>query len=83
MKTEVLTTLKQHMGKVLNDLHQSKEPVLLTKHGHPTAYLLNVDEYEFMCQRMAILEDIVRDNITMKELLINGLSINEQSINKR
>ncbi|MUL01115.1 type II toxin-antitoxin system prevent-host-death family antitoxin, partial [Aliivibrio fischeri] len=41
-------------------LHASKEPVLITEHGQPSAYLLDVDDYEFMQKRIAILEGIAR-----------------------
>ena len=60
MKTELVTTLKRQATKILADLHESKEPVLITEHGKPSAYLVDVDDYEFMQQRMKILEGITR-----------------------
>jgi PHD/YefM family antitoxin component YafN of YafNO toxin-antitoxin module len=44
----------------LSDLHDSGEPVLITEHGKPSAYLVDVDTYEFMQNRMQILEGISR-----------------------
>ena len=58
MKTELVTTLKRQATKILADLHSSKEPVLITEHGQPSAYLLDVEDYEQMQNRMRILEGI-------------------------
>lgn len=60
MKTELVTTLKRQATKILSDLHRSGEPVLITEHGKPSAYLVDVESYEFMQSRMAILEGIAR-----------------------
>lgn len=60
MKTELVTTLKRQATKILADLHTSKEPVLITEHGQPSAYLVDVDDYELMQSRMHILEGIAR-----------------------
>lgn len=60
MKTELVTTLKRQATRVLADLHNSGEPVLITEHGKPSAYLVDVDSYEFMQNRMQILEGIAR-----------------------
>ena len=60
MKTELVTTLKRQATRVLSDLHDSGEPVLITEHGKPSAYLVDVESYEFMQARMGILEGIAR-----------------------
>lgn len=60
MKTELVTTLKRQATRILDELHASKEPVLITEHGQPSAYLVDVDDYEFMQARMATLEGIAR-----------------------
>ncbi len=60
MKTELVTTLKRQATRVLADLHSSGEPVLITEHGRPSAYLVDVDSYEFNTNRMKILEGIAR-----------------------
>lgn len=48
MKVELVTTLKCHAIKILADLHETKEPVLIMEHGKASAYLLDVDDYELM-----------------------------------
>ncbi len=60
MKTEPVTTLKRHATRLLADLRESGEPVLITEHGKPVAYLVDVESCEFMQQRLAILEGISR-----------------------
>lgn len=60
MKTELVTTLKRQATRILADLHTSKEPVLITEHGKPSAYLIDVDDYQHIQNRMRILEGIAR-----------------------
>jgi len=60
MKTELVTTLKRQATQILSDLRNSGEPVLITEHGKPSAYLVDVDSFEFMQGRMKILEGIAR-----------------------
>lgn len=60
MKTELVTTLKRQATQILSELRSSGEPVLITEHGKPSAYLVDVDSYEFMQSRMNILEGIAR-----------------------
>ncbi|TXL07593.1 type II toxin-antitoxin system prevent-host-death family antitoxin, partial [Methylococcaceae bacterium CS1] len=58
MKTELVTTLKRQATKILAELHASKEPVLITEHGQPSAYLVDVQDYEMMQNRMVILDGL-------------------------
>jgi prevent-host-death family protein len=67
MKTELVTTLKRQATRILSDLHESKEPVLITEHGLPSAYLLDVEDYEHLMSRMSILEGIARGEQAIKE----------------
>ena len=60
MKTELVTTLKREAARLLSDLRDSGEPVLITEHGKPAAYLVDVDSYEFTQHRIKILEGIAR-----------------------
>ena len=60
MKTELVTTLKREATKILAELHSSKEPVLITEHGLPSAYLVDVNDYERMVERMKVLEGIAK-----------------------
>ena len=67
MKVELVTTLKRHATKILSELRQTKEPVLITEHGQPSAYLVDVEDFEYMQGRMAILEGIARGETAIFE----------------
>lgn len=60
MRTEVVTTLKRQATRILSDLRDTRVPVLITERGLPSAYLVEVNEFELMQNRMAILEGIAR-----------------------
>ena len=60
MKVELVTNLKRQATKILADLNLSKEPVLITEHGKPSAYLVDVEDYEFMQRRLELLEGLSR-----------------------
>lgn len=71
MKVEVVTSLKRKATKILAELHDSKEPILITEHGIPSAYLVDVEDYEFMQNRLSILEGIARG----ERALIDGKTL--------
>ena len=60
MRTELVTTLKRKATELLSELEKSKEPILITQHGLPSAYLVDVETYEALQQRMGLLEGIAR-----------------------
>lgn len=67
MRTELVTTLKRQATELLSDIERDREPILITQHGLPSAYLLDVETYERMEQRMAILEGIARGEQAVAE----------------
>lgn len=67
MRTELVTTLKRQATKMLAELHESKEPILITEHGQPSAYLLDVSDYEHMVSRMQILEGIAKGEQAIRD----------------
>ena len=60
MKTELVTTLKRRATEVIADLEEDQEPVLITQHGRPAAYLVDVDTFAAMQERITLLEGIAR-----------------------
>ena len=60
MRTELVTTLKRQATELLSELEQSREPILITQHGVPAAYLVDVESYEALQRRMSLLEGIAR-----------------------
>ena len=67
MRTELVTTLKRQATELLSDVERDKEPILITQHGLPTAYLVDVESYELMQRRMTILEGIARGEQAVAE----------------
>jgi prevent-host-death family protein len=60
MRTELVTTLKRQATKVLERIRLEKEPLLITEHGKPAAYLVDVESYEANEKRMRLLEGLAR-----------------------
>lgn len=60
MRTELVTTLKRRATALLDRLEADREPILITQHGVPSAYLVDVDSYEKLQRRVAVLEGIAR-----------------------
>jgi prevent-host-death family protein len=58
MRTELVTTLKRQATELLADIERDKAPILITQHGLPSAHLVDVETYELMQQRLAVLEGI-------------------------
>jgi prevent-host-death family protein len=60
VRTELVTTLKRKATDVISQLASDQEPVLITQHGLPAAYLIDVKMYESMQSRLTLLEGIAR-----------------------
>ncbi len=67
MRTELVTTLKRQATDLLSDIERDREPILITQHGLPSAYLVDVESYQLMQQRMAVLEGIARGEQAVAE----------------
>jgi len=67
MRTELVTTLKRKATEILNQLEQDREPILITQHGIPSAYLVDVETFETLQRRMALLEGIARGEKAIEE----------------
>ena len=60
MRTELVTTLKRHATELLDEVERNKQPMLITHHGLPSVYIVDVESYEAQQRRMALLEGIAR-----------------------
>jgi len=60
MRTELVTTLKRKATELLSELSRDKEPILITQHGLPSAYLVDVESFESLKRRIKLLEGIAR-----------------------
>lgn len=67
MRTELVTTLKRHATELLSELDREREPILITQHGLPSAYLVDVATYEALQRRMSLLEGIARGEKAIEE----------------
>ncbi len=60
MRTELVTTLKRRATELISEVTKAHEPVLITQHGLPAAYLVDVASYELMESRIGLLEGIAK-----------------------
>ena len=67
MRTELVTTLKRQATELLAEIERDKQPILITQHGLPSAYLVDVETFELLQQRMAVLEGIARGEMAVAE----------------
>jgi prevent-host-death family protein len=67
MRTELVTTLKRQATELLDIVERSREPILITQHGLPSAYLVDVESYELLQSRMKLLEGIARGEKALEE----------------
>jgi len=79
MKVELVTNLKRQATRILADLHESKEAVLITEHGQPSAYLVDVQDYEFMQRRLALLEGLSKG----ERAILEGRTTSHEKAKKR
>jgi prevent-host-death family protein len=67
MRTELVTTLKRKATEIIAEVEAERDPVLITQHGRPAAYLVDVETYEDTQRRLAILEGIARGERAVEE----------------
>jgi prevent-host-death family protein len=67
MKTELVTTLKRKATRIISAVAKSRDPVLITQHGRPAAYLVDVKTFEGLNDRLAVLEIIGRGERAIAE----------------
>ncbi len=67
MKTEIVTALKRRATKIISGLSKHRDPILITQHGRPAAYLLDVETYEGLNKKLTLLEVISRGERALEE----------------
>jgi prevent-host-death family protein len=60
MRTEQVTTLKRKATDLLDQISEDHEPVLITQHGLPAAFLVDVETFSVMRKKISLLEGIAR-----------------------
>lgn len=53
-----MTTLKRQATEIIAELETERNPVLITQHGCPAAYLVDVETHEDTQRRLAVLEGL-------------------------
>jgi prevent-host-death family protein len=66
MKTELVTTLKRRATKIIAGL-QDGAPILITQHGKPAAYLVDVQSYDELNRRLSVMEGIALGEQALRE----------------
>ena len=79
MRTELVTTLKRQATELLSELEREKKPILITQHGLPSAYLVDVETYEAQQRRMNLLEGIARGEKAIED----GRTVSHAQAQKR
>ena len=63
-----VSAFRANTAAIIEQIQQTKRPVVLTQHGHSAVVLLNVSEYERMLEEIELLREIR----TAEEQLDNG-----------
>jgi prevent-host-death family protein len=58
MKSELVTTLKRQATRLIAEVQKDRNPLLITEHGRPAAYLVDVQSYNNQQARIRMLEGI-------------------------
>ncbi len=67
MKTELVTTLKRRATDIIAAVARDRNPVLITQHGRPAAYVVDVETFEGLNEKLAVLEIIGRGERAIEE----------------
>lgn len=79
MRTELVTTLKRKATELISEISDAHEPVLITQHGLPAAYLVDVATYESMESRIRLLEGIAKG----EKAIFEGRIVSHEDAKKR
>lgn len=60
MRKELVTTLKRKATELISEVTSAQEPILITQHELPAAYLVDVESYRAMESRIQRLEGIAK-----------------------
>ncbi len=79
MKTELVTTLKRRATAIIAAVAKDRDPVLITQHGRPAAYLVDVETFEGLNEKLVVLEKIGRGERAIEE----GRVVSHKAAKKR
>ena len=67
MRTELVTTLKRKATDLIDQISEDREPIMITQHGLPAAFLIDVDTFSEMRKKISLLEGIARGEKAVQE----------------
>ena len=75
MTTRIMpaTELRAQIGRVLDKLAETSEPVFVTRHGRAQAVLLSVATYDALIQRAARTDRAMTDPLARYRALMNRI----------
>jgi prevent-host-death family protein len=79
VRTELVTTLKRKATEILSQLENEKAPILITQYGRPAAYLVDVETYDELQRRLAVLQGIARGERAIED----GRTLSQAEAKKR
>lgn len=79
MRTELVTTLKRKATELISEVSTAHEPLLITQHGLPAAYLVDVSTFESMEARIQLLEGIAKG----EKAIFEGRTVSHEDAKKR
>ncbi len=82
MRTELVTTLKRKATDIISEITHKREPLLITQHGLPAVYLVDVESYEKMEARLQLLEGIAKGEKAIQEGRVVNLSDAKQRMSR-
>ena len=71
--------MKRQATDLLADIERDRQPILITQHGLPSAYLIDVESWRVQQERMSILEGIARGEMAVAE----GRALTHEQAGKR
>lgn len=53
-----LSDFRSNVSSFINQVHETKRPLVITQHGKSSAILMDVSEYERMVDKFELIQDI-------------------------
>jgi prevent-host-death family protein len=82
MKTELVTTLKRRATEIIAGLQNEKNPILITQHGKPAAYLVDIQAYEELNRRLSVVEGLALGEQAIREGRVHSQSEAKRRLSK-
>ncbi len=79
MTTKIMpaTELRTRIGRILDELIQTGEPVFVTRHGRAQAVLLSVDTYDTLTQHVTGVGQAVIEPLTRYRAILDRIDFSE------